>query len=108
MLEVTFIDAGGDRRTVAAREGSTLMETAIEHDVAGIIAFCGGMCACGTCHCYVRDEWAARLPAADDNEADTLRRVLDLRASSRLACQITMSASLDGLTVDLPSRQRIP
>jgi len=108
MVDVTFVDAGGERRTVVARDGSTLMEAAIEHDVAGIVAFCGGMCACGTCHCYVRPEWAGRLPAADDNEADTLRRVLDRRADSRLACQITLGAALDGLTVDLPSRQRTP
>lgn len=108
MLEITFIDANGHRRTVTARAGGTLMEAAIENDVDGIVAFCGGMCACGTCHCYVSAEWSARVPAADDNEADTLRRVLDRRPGSRLACQIKLEPALDGLTVDLPARQRTP
>lgn len=108
MPNVTFIDSNGQSRTVEAQEGGTLMEAAIEHEIPGIVAFCGGMCACGTCHCYVPPEWAARLPASDENESDTLKRVLERRESSRLACQIRISAALEGLTVTTPARQRTP
>ncbi|MBS0393522.1 MAG: 2Fe-2S iron-sulfur cluster binding domain-containing protein [Proteobacteria bacterium] len=108
MLQVTFVEPDGCRRSVTARDGATLMETAIEHDISGIVAFCGGMCACGTCHCYVPPDWAAQLPPADENEADTLRRVLERRDGSRLACQIKLHPGLDGLTVTVPARQRTP
>lgn len=108
MPTVTFIDSTGQSRTVEAHEGSTLMEAAIEHEIPGIVAFCGGMCACGTCHCYVPAEWAARLPEPDENESDTLKRVIERRESSRLACQIRVRADLDGMTVTTPARQRTP
>lgn len=108
MPHVTFIDSNGTARTVEASAGSTLMETAIANEVAGIVAFCGGMCSCGTCHCYVPAEWAARLPPPDDNEQDTLKRVLERRESSRLACQIRLGPELDGLAVSLPAKQRTP
>ena len=108
MVEIIFIDALGVRRAVAARDGSTLMEAAIENDVPSIVGFCGGMCACATCHCYIADSWSEKLTPADDNERDTLRRVLELRPASRLACQIRLDAALDGLTVELPAHQRTP
>ncbi|HMK87072.1 MAG TPA: 2Fe-2S iron-sulfur cluster-binding protein [Steroidobacteraceae bacterium] len=84
------------------------METAIAHDIPGIVGFCGGMCRCGTCHCYVGEDWADRIPAANEDELDTLRRVLDRRPESRLGCQIRLDASLEGLTVSLPARQPVP
>ena len=108
VIKVTFIDAEGGEHGVAANAGSTLMESAITHEIPSIVGFCGGMCACGTCHCYVPAAWAARLAAADENELDTLQRVLDRRPESRLGCQIRLDASLDGLVVSLPARQRTP
>lgn len=105
MLNVVFVDSSGLSRELAAAEGDTLMETAIAHDLPGIVGFCGGMCRCGTCHCYIGAEWAKRLPEAGEDELDTLRRVLDRRPDSRLGCQIELDASLDGLTVELPRRQ---
>lgn len=108
MPNVTFIDSNGAARTVDAAEGGTLMETAIAHEIPGIVGFCGGMCSCGTCHCYVPEAWAARLPSPDENELDTLKRVLERRDSSRLACQLRIGSALDGLTVSLPAKQRTP
>jgi 2Fe-2S ferredoxin len=84
------------------------MEAAIANEIPSIVGFCGGMCACGTCHCYPALDWAVKLPPPDDNEQDTLKRVLDRRPSSRLGCQIRLDASLDGLLVELPARQRTP
>jgi 2Fe-2S ferredoxin len=108
MVDVTFVDATGAPHAVAAREGSTLMEAAIENEVPSIVGYCGGMCTCATCHCYVAEEWLAQLAPPDDNELDTLRRVVDRGPASRLACQIELRAALDGLTVRLPPKQRIP
>jgi ferredoxin, 2Fe-2S len=108
MVRVMFIDAAGCRHPVDAREGGTVMEAAIEHEIPGIVGFCGGMCECGTCHCYPEPAWTGRLPPVDDDEADTLRRVVERRPDSRLGCRITLTASLDGIVVVLPARQRVP
>ena len=75
MVNVTFVDAAGVPRTIDARPGATLMETAIENAVPGIVGFCGGMCSCGTCHCYVDAGWEARISPPSADELDTLRRV---------------------------------
>ncbi len=108
MIAVTFIDAAGTEFPVEALEGSTLMEAAITHEIPSIVGFCGGMCVCGTCHCYPAADWTTQLPPVSDNEEDTLRRVLDRRTASRLACQIRLDAPLNGLVVRLPPRQRAP
>ena len=108
MVNVMFIDAGGVEFPVESPEGSSLMEAAIEHEVPSIVGFCGGMCACGTCHCYPAPQWAGRLSAVSDTEEDTLKRVLERRSVSRLACQIRLDAHLAGLIVHLPERQRTP
>lgn len=108
IISVTFVDAQGAEITVTAQEGSTLMEAAIANEVPSIVGFCGGMCVCGTCHCYADGAWTAKLPPIDDNEEDTLKHVLNRRTTSRLGCQIRLDASLNGLTVELPVRQRVP
>lgn len=79
--------------------GHTLMEAAIDNGVAGIVAECGGACACATCHAYVAEDWLDKLPAISDMEDQMLDSVLDRRANSRLSCQIEMVESLDGLEI---------
>jgi len=108
MVSVTFIDATGREFAVDAPAGATLMEAAITHEIPSIVGFCGGMGACGTCHCYPAAPWLEKLPPVGDNEDDTLARVPDRRPASRLACQIPLETSLDGLVVHLPARQRTP
>lgn len=108
MVRVVLIDPSGRSHELDATAGDTLMETAIAHDVPGIIGFCGGMCRCATCHCYVGEDWARSIPAASEDELDTLRRVLERRPESRLGCQIRLDARLEGLKVSLPARQPVP
>jgi 2Fe-2S ferredoxin len=71
--------------------GVTLMEVARQHGVAGIVAQCGGACACATCHVYVAPSWMDKL---------------EPRANSRLSCQVHIGANLEGLQVAVPKRQR--
>ncbi len=108
MVTVTFVDADGARYVVDAPLAGTLMEAAIANEVPSIVGFCGGMCNCGTCHCYPEPGPAMTLPPVGESEADMLARVLDRKPASRLACQIRIDASLDGLIVHLPRRQRVP
>jgi len=108
MVKLTFIDSTGAEFGVDASAGVSVMEAAIANDIPSIVGFCGGMSACGTCHCYPAALWAQKLPPPLDNEIDTLKRVLDRHPESRLGCQIRLHASLDGLLVRLPARQRVP
>ena len=82
------------------------MQAAVANNVAGIEADCGGLMTCGTCHVYVREPFAARLPPPDADELAMLEfTAAERRPNSRLSCQIQLTEALDGLAVDLPDTQ---
>lgn len=105
MPSITFIDAKGLQTTVEAEAGESLMKTAIRNDIKGIDADCGGLCACGTCHVYVESSWLDRLAAPSDMERDMVSFATEPKETSRLACQIVLDSSHEGLTVHLPEQQ---
>jgi ferredoxin, 2Fe-2S len=105
MPTVTFISFEGKHHTVDVPVGESLMRAATDNNVPGIDGDCGGMCACATCHVYVDSPWAEKLEARNDKESDMLSFTNELRDNSRLACQITISPALDGLTVSMPEGQ---
>jgi 2Fe-2S ferredoxin len=106
MPTIHYILRDGSTRDVEAKAGSSVMENAIRHNVRGIDAECGGCCSCATCHVYVDEAFFDRLPPPDDLESGLLEVVAaERRPTSRLSCQIAMSAELDGLTVRLPATQ---
>ena len=105
MVEITYIDVDGTARTVEAEPGSTVMETAIRNGVPGIVAECGGACACATCHVYVDEEWRAATGEPQPMEEDMLDFASDVRPNSRLSCQIKLRDDLDGLVLHSPERQ---
>lgn len=105
MPNITFIDIGNTARTVEAPAGWTVMEAAVKNNVPGIEAECGGACACATCHVYVDDAWIEATGAPQPMETDMLDFASDLRANSRLSCQIKVTPALDGLVVRTPERQ---
>ncbi|MGA0572953.1 2Fe-2S iron-sulfur cluster-binding protein [Variovorax sp. VNK109] len=106
MPEITYILSDGTRRTVSASAGDSVMRAAVMNDVRGIDGECGGCLSCATCHVYVDAEWLAKLPACDPMEIELLSTVADeRREGSRLGCQITLDATLDGLVVTMPGRQ---
>ena len=106
MIQIRFIRADGTEQTIQARPGQSLMKAAMDADVRGIEADCGGSLTCATCHVMLDEPWIARLPAAIADERD----MLDFAASpvepgSRLSCQIRLTPELDGLVVRLPAQQ---
>jgi len=105
MPRVTFIQADGDSSEVNATSGDSVMETAIDNDVYGIVAECGGACSCATCHVYIEDEWLGKLPQPDALEDGMLDCVIDRRPNSRLSCQIRISNEIDGIRVRIPESQ---
>jgi len=105
MTKINFKDHTGTVRTVDAENGSTVMENAIRNAIPGILAECGGACACATCHVYVDEAWAGKTGSPSPMEEDMLDFAFDVRPTSRLSCQIKVSDELEGLTVTVPERQ---
>ena len=105
MATIKFIEFDGTEHVVDGANDSSIMEAAVTNLVPGIDADCGGGMACATCHVYVTDDWFDKLPKKEDGEEDMLDMAFEPKTNSRLSCQLTVSAELDGLIVDIPSKQ---
>jgi 2Fe-2S ferredoxin len=105
MPHVTYIEHNGTEHRIALEEGDSVMRGAVDNGVPGIDADCGGECACATCHVFVDDAWLARCGTPSEQEASMLSFAATAQPNSRLSCQITMDAALDGLLVRLPEAQ---
>jgi ferredoxin, 2Fe-2S len=106
MIQVHLVAPDGSETTVEGREGESLMQAAVAANVSGIEADCGGLLTCATCHVYVREPFAARLPPPSRDELGMLEFTAAARKqNSRLSCQIELAPALEGLTVDLPDAQ---
>ena len=105
MTKITFVQQDGERIETEAQNGATVMETAIMNGIPGIIAECGGACACATCHVHVSEEWKARVGDPSPMEEDMLDFAFDVRPTSRLSCQIRVTPELDGLVLHVPKEQ---
>ena len=105
MAKITFNTHDNKTHTIEVQNGLTVMEGAVQNDVPGIDADCGGGMACATCHVYVNEEWIDKLPAKEDGEEDMLDMAFEPNKFSRLSCQITTTDDLDGLVVKMPSKQ---
>ena len=105
MPKITYIEHAGKSHSVEVPKELSVMEGAIQNNIPGIDADCGGACACATCHVYVEEKWFDKLPKKEDAEQDMLDMAFEPQKFSRLACQITIADELDGLVVKMPSKQ---
>ena len=105
MPKVTYIEHNGKSHEVEVPNGLTVMEGAVQNNIPGIDADCGGSMACATCHVYVKEEWLDKLPKKEDGEEDMLDMAFEPKKNSRLSCQLIVSDDLDGLVVKMPSKQ---
>ncbi len=105
MPKITYIDSTGNQKTIDVSNGLSVMEGAIQNNVPGIDADCGGGMACATCHVYVKEEWFNKLPKAEDAEQDMIDTAFEPKKNSRLSCQLIVSDELEGLVVTTPSKQ---
>ncbi len=99
MPKITYVTTDGERHEVEVENGYSVMEGAINNDIDGIVAECGGACACATCHGYIDEQWLDKLPEMDDMEDSMLDAAFERKSNSRLTCQIEVSDELDGLVV---------
>jgi len=91
----------GEERTLDSPAGMTVMEVIRDAGVHELLALCGGSCSCATCHVYVKAGPVSALPPMSSDENDLLEGSRHRRESSRLSCQIQLSANLDGLHVTI-------
>jgi 2Fe-2S ferredoxin len=105
MPKITYQDKNGNSKTVEVETGLTVMEGAIQNDVPGIDADCGGSMACATCHVYVEEKWLNKIPKPEEAEVDMIDMAHEPKKNSRLSCQLTVTEELDGLIVTTPEKQ---
>jgi ferredoxin, 2Fe-2S len=105
MVKIRFIQHDGSERVVEGEVGHSVMQTARDNMVPGIIGDCGGNCSCATCHGYVDPAWLDKLEPQSENEVIMLDGTMHLESNSRLTCQIKLTRVLDGLVVRLPISQ---
>ena len=105
MPKITYIEHSGKLHTVEVPKELSVMEGALQNNIPGVDAYCGGACACATCHIYVDENWFNKLPKKADGEQDMLDMAFEPNKFSRLSCQITVADELDGLVVKMPSKQ---
>ena len=105
MAKITYIEHNGKSHTLDVQNGLSVMEGAVQNDIPGIDADCGGSMACATCHVYVEENWFNKLSKAEDAEIDMIDMAYEPKKNSRLSCQIIVSDELDGLEVTTPEKQ---
>lgn len=106
MIHIRFIAADQSVQDIQAEPGQSLMKAAVDANVRGIEADCGGTLTCATCHVMVNAPWIHQLPPPVADEGDMLDfAACPAQADSRLSCQIVLTPELDGLVVRLPERQ---
>jgi ferredoxin, 2Fe-2S len=106
MVRITFVEASGTERAVEVEAGTCLMRAAINNDVQGMMADCGGELSCATCHAYLDPAFVGKAGEPSEEEREMLEcAVSEIRPNSRLACQVVLTDALDGMRVELPERQ---
>lgn len=105
MARITYIEFDGTRHEVDVPPGLSVMEGAVDNNIPGIEAECGGVCSCATCHVYVDPAWIKATGSPQHIEQDMLECALDVKENSRLSCQIKVTEELDGLVVSMPELQ---
>ena len=105
MPKITYIEHNGKTHVVEILNGLSVMEGAVQNNIPGIDADCGGSCACATCHVYVDEKWFSKLPNKENAEEDMLDMAFEPNKFSRLGCQITVTSDLNDMVVKMPSKQ---
>ena len=105
MPKITYIEHTNKKHIIEVSKNMSVMEGAIQNNITGIDADCGGSMACATCHVYVDEKWFNKLEKKNEAEEDMLDMAYQPNKFSRLSCQLLVSDELDGLVVRMPSKQ---
>lgn len=105
MITLHFVLADGTRRSLQAKEGEVVMQVARRNGIEGILAECGGVCSCATCHVHIDAAWVDKLPAKAADEVDILEFAEGVDETSRLSCQLKVTGAMDGVVINVPESQ---
>ena len=105
MPKIIYVTKNESKHEVDVDNGYTVMEGAVNNNIEGIPAECGGACACATCHAYIDSSWLHKIPEMDDMEDSMLDAAFERKENSRLTCQIEVSEELDGLIVKIAENE---
>ena len=105
MAKITYIEHTNKKHIVEVPNNMSVMEGAVQNNIPGIDADCGGSMACATCHVYVDEKWFNKLKKKDEGEEDMLDMAYQPNKFSRLSCQLIVSNEFDGLILRMPSKQ---
>ena len=105
MAKITYIEHTNKKHIIEVSNNMSVMEGAIQNNIPGIDADCGGSMACATCHVYVDEKWFNKLKKKEEGEEDMLDMAYQPSKFSRLSCQLLVSDELDGLILRMPSKQ---
>ena len=105
MPKIIYVNSNGNKKEIDVENGLSVMEGAVQNNIPGIDADCGGGMACATCHVYVKEEWLNKLDKTEDAEQDMIDMAFEPKKNSRLSCQLIVSEEVDGLVVTTPSKQ---
>ncbi len=105
MPRIIYVSRDGETHETEVENGYSVMEGAVNNNIEGIVAECGGACACATCHAYVDPAWLDKLPEMDDMEDSMLDAAFERKPNSRLTCQIEVNDGLDGLVVHVAENE---
>jgi ferredoxin len=104
-ISITFIQPDGSHKSVYARVGESLLQTAHRNDI-DLEGACEGVCACSTCHLILPASLYDQLPEASEDEEDMLDMAFGLTETSRLGCQIVVTADMEGMELEMPKATR--
>ena len=105
MAKITYIEHTNKEHIVEVPNNMSVMEGAVQNNIPGIDADCGGSMACATCQVYVDEKWFTKLDKKEEGEEDMLDMAYQPNKFSRLSCQLIVSNKLDGLILRMPSKQ---
>lgn len=101
MAQIYVTDTKGKKAVIDIKDGSTLMQTITGAGFDDLLAICGGMCSCATCHVYIDEDRLSDLPGMSIDEQELLSVSEHSHSNSRLACQLRMTDEMDGLRVTI-------
>ena len=105
MAKITYIEHTNKEHVIEVPNNMSVMEGAIQNNIPGVDADCGGSMACATCHVYIDEKWFNKLKKKEEGEEDMLDMAYQPNKFSRLSCQLVVSNELDGLILRMPSKQ---
>lgn len=99
MPAITYILPDGTEKQIEVPCGQSVMDGSVRNNLPGIVAECGGSCACATCHVFLEQANENAFDEPMEEESELIEFLEDTAPNSRLSCQLIVSESSDGAKI---------